>query len=398
MKTHILAWAMAACALVSAAFAKKDDNATTPYESAVTVFEAGKNNSYASIRIPAIINAGGKMLVALAEGRHQNTDQGKNDLIVSISKDEGKTWSTPTVAAEAKGSTFNNPYPIYDAEKKQIILFFQCYPPGVSEQGGNKPAAGWKDPKSLRNYVTTSTNGKKWSKPVDVTETTKHEDAVLTCSGPNPGLQLTRGEHKGRLVVVFNEAPAFGNWHLTAAYSDDHGKTWKLGQKSASGCGINEVSVAETEEGGIFVVSRTWGGSDRRRVAYSADGGETWGDITGHEELPSFNCQNGLTRYSFADDETRGGKSRILFSAPGKGGRKDGIIKMSYDDGKTWPVEKEIGPGPYAYSALCPLKPGYFGVLFEVNASPLKIIRFAKVSVDWLTDGQDSGKADGKKK
>lgn len=392
MKTHIFAWLVAACALAVSAFAKSGDDQKTPYESAVTVFKAGDGNPYASIRIPAIVNAGGKMLVAFAEGRYQNTDQGKNDLIVSISKDDGKTWSKPTVAAEAKGATFNNPYPIYDSETKQIILFFQCYPPGVHEQGKNKPAPGWKDPKSLRNFVTTSTNGKKWSKPVDVTETTKHEDAVLTCSGPNPGVQLTRGKHAGRLVVVFNEAPHFGNWHLTAAYSDDHGKTWKLGEKSASNGGINEVSVVETEDGGIFVVSRTWGSSDRRRVAYSADGGETWGEISGHNELPSFNCQNGLVRYSFADDEARGGKNRILFSAPGEGGRKSGIIKMSYDDGKTWPVEKRIGPGPYAYSALCPLKPGHFGVLFEVNGSPLREIRFARVSMDWLTDGKDSGK------
>lgn len=397
MKIHLFAWFVTACALVSTAFAKKDES-NLPYENSVDVFVAGKGGGspYASIRIPSIINAGGKLLVAMAEGRYQNTDQGKNDIIVSVSKDEGKTWSDPVVAAKANGSTFNNPYLLYDEEKKQLILFFQCYPPGVHEQGNSKPAAGWKDPKSLRNLVCTSTNGRKWSKPVDVTESTKHEDAVLTCSGPNPGVQLTRGPHKGRLVVVFNEAPKFGDWHLTAAYSDDHGKTWKLGEKSASGRGINEVSVAETEDGGLVVVSRTWGGSDRRRIAYSQDGGETWGEITGHEELPSYNCQNGLTRYSFSDDEKRGSKSRILFSAP-KQGRKDGFIKMSYDDGKTWPVEKDLGPGPYAYSALCPLKPGFFGVLYEVNGSPVKTIRFARISMEWLTDGNDSGKAEGKK-
>ena len=366
-----------------------------PYESSVTVFEAGVDNPYASIRIPSIINAGGKFLVALAEGRYVNADQGKNDIIVSISEDGGRTWAAPTIAAEAKGATFNNPYIMFDPATEQLVLFFQCYPPGVSEQGGTKPAPGWADPQSLRNLVCFSKDGKTWTQPQDVTATTKHEDAVITCSGPNPGIVLTRGERKGRLVVVFNEAPKFGNWHLTAAYSDDHGQTWKLGEKSASGFGINEVSAAETEEGGVFVVSRHYGGpgGNNRRVAYSADGGESWSFIGIHSELPCFGCQNGLVRYSFADDAERGARGRIIFSGP-RAGRKDGIIKMSYDDGKTWPVEKDFGPGPFGYSAICPLEPGFFGVLYEVNASPLREIRFARVSMKWLTGGKDSGKKD----
>lgn len=366
----------------------------TPYESSVTVFNAGEGNPYASIRIPSIINAGGNFLVALAEGRYYNADQGKNDIIVSVSKDGGKTWSAPTIAAEAKGSTFNNPYIVYDSAADQLVLFFQCYPPGVSEQGKHKPAPGWENPNSLRNLVCFSRDGITWTAPQDVTHTTKHEDAVITCSGPNPGVVLSRGAHKGRIVVVFNEAPKFGNWHLTAAYSDDHGHTWTLGEKSQSGMGINEVSVAETEEGGVFVVSRHYGGpgGNTRRVAYSADGGATWGPVTKHSELPCFGCQNGLVRYSFSDDAARGSRSRILFTGP-RAGRKDGIIKMSYDDGKTWPIEKDFGAGPYGYSAICPLEPGYFGVLYEVNGSPLRKIRFARVSMEWLTGGKDTGKS-----
>lgn len=390
---HILAYTSAAVALIAAPCAyAAEENA--PIDHAVTVFNAGEGNPYKSIRIPSLINAGGKFLVALAEGRYNNADQGRNDIIVSVSEDGGRTWSAPTIAAEAKGSTFNNPYIMYDPATEQLVLFFQCYPPGVSEQGKVKPAPGWENPQSLRNLVCFSKDGKSWTAPQDVTSATKHADAVITCSGPNPGVVLTRGAHKGRLVVVFNEAPKFGNWHLTAAYSDDHGKTWTLGEKSQSGMGINEVSVAETEQGGVFVVSRHYGGpgGNTRRVAYSADGGATWGPVTTHSELPCFGCQNGLVRYSFADDAERGSRSRIIFTAP-RAGRKDGIIKMSYDDGKTWPVSKDFGPGPYAYSAICPLEPGFFGVLYEVNGNPLREIRFARISLEWLTDGKDTGKS-----
>lgn len=392
-----MVYTLAVLALIAApcADATEAPDVKAPMENSVPVFRAGEDNPYRSIRIPSIINAGGKFLVALAEGRYVNADQGKNDIIVSLSEDGGRTWSAPAIAAEAKGATFNNPYIMYDPATEQLVLFFQCYPPGVSEQGGNKPAPGWADPMSLRNLVCFSRDGKTWTAPQDVTPTTKHEDAMITCSGPNPGVVLTRGAHKGRLVVVFNEAPKFGNWHLTAAYSDDHGQTWTLGEKSPSGFGINEVSVAETEEGGVFVVSRHYGGpgGNTRRVAYSADGGATWNSIGIHTELPCCGCQNGMARYSYADDAERGSRSRIIFTAP-RAGRKDGFIKMSYDDGKSWPVQKDFGNGPFAYSAICPLEPGFFGVLYEVNGHPLREIRFARISMDWLTDGNDSGKAE----
>ena len=64
---------------------------------------------------------------------------------------------------------------------------------------------------------------------------------------------------------------------------------------------------------------------------------------------------------------------------------------MSYDDGKTWPVSRFVGNGPFAYSVLCPVKPGVAGVLFEVNGAPIRHIRFAPFSISWLTDGADSG-------
>lgn len=360
-----------------------------PYSRAVDVFVAGKGNPYASIRIPDIINAGG-MLVAMAEGRYQNTDQGQNDLIVSVSKDGGKTWSKPEVAAASKGATFNNPCLMYDREKKQIVLFFQRYPEGVKERTPDIPT-GWEDDRCIRNFVCFSRNGKKWTTPRDVTRFTKNEGVTITCSGPNPGVQLTRGKHKGRLVVPLNEGP-FGNWTLAAAYSDNGGKDWTIGSKSDAGRGINEVSVVETETGGLFVVSRAWGGN-LRKVAYSEDGGATWGAVSDHPELPSPNCQNGLTRYSYADDAKLGNKGRILFSSPTQG-RSKGVIKMSYDDGKTWPVSRYVGDGPYAYSVLCPVKPGVAGVLFEVNGNPIRHIRFAPVSISWLTGGEDTGMAE----
>lgn len=361
-----------------------------PYENAVDVFVAGKGNPYKSIRIPDIIKAG-PTLVAVAEGRYSDSDQGQNDLIVSLSKD-GRKWSKPVVAAASKGATFNNPCLIYDKEAKQIVLFFQRYPEGVKERDKDIPT-GCEGEKCIRNFVCFSKNGRSWSKPKDVTKDTKSPTATITCSGPNPGVQLTRGEHKGRLCVPLNEGP-FGDWKLACAYSDDHGKTWRIGKQSARGGGVNEVSMVETDQGGLLIVSRSLQGSNNRKLAYSEDGGETWGPISEHPDLPStgFGCQNGLTRYSHADDESKGGRSRIIYSSPSGASRENGVIKMSYDDGKTWPVSKSIGDGPFAYSVLTPVKTGVVGLLFEENGKPLTHIKFTTFTIDWLTDGEDDGK------
>ncbi len=354
-----------------------------PVDESIVLFAPKDGNDYAGIRIPSMICANGT-LIAAAEGRKKNTDQGMNDIIVRTSKD-GKKWSKTVVAAASGEDTYNNPCLIYDKDTKTIVLFFQNYPKGVSERG-NVPK-GCTDPKTIHNYVCFSKNGKSWSKPKDVTANTKHDDVDITCSGPNPGCQLTRGEHKGRLIVPLNEGP-FNNWTLAAAYSDDHGKTWHIGEKSAAGGGVNEVSVAETEAGGLLIVSRHWGGGNNRKYAYSEDGGETWGPINTHAELPCPGCQNGLTRYSFADEPKFGSKGRIIFTGPSAGGRNNGIAKMSYDDGKTWPVEKALGPGSYAYSSVCRFKPGVMALLYESGNQ----IRFTTFTLSWLTDGKDDGK------
>ncbi len=394
MKTNItLTLVILGAALLSsnltAKETKEDIENFVPYDHAIDIFKGKENIDHPNVRIPTILNANG-LIIAAAEGRHSAADQAQNDIVVSVSKDFGKTWSKPVIAACAKdsmeGSTFNNPCLLYDKDKKQILIFFQRYAPGAGER--QSPPQGWTDEKCVRNFVTTSKDGKHWSKPKEVTRTTKHEDAALTCSGPNPGVQLTRGTHKGRLVVVFNEAVKFNDWVITAAFSDNHGKTWKIGEKSEGNKQINEVSWVETDKGGILVVARSYPGAGTRRVATSDDGGKSWSEVKGHPELPCTGCQNGLTRYSFKDDQERGRKSRILFTAPSTR-RENGIIKMSYDNGKTWPVAKDFGKGQFAYSAVCPLEPGYFGVIFEPNDT--KTIRFVRVPMAWLTDGEDTG-------
>lgn len=387
-----------ACLALLPAQANKENTTKYPTDRAVTVFEAGKNNPYASIRIPALIQVGKGHLIAFAEGRYQNTDQGKNDIIMSVSKNGGKTWGAVRTIAKANGATFNNPCPVFDAKTKTLSVFFQRYPAGVRERQPGIPT-GWDDPKCIRNYVIHSKNmGSSWSKPVEVTQTTKRATGVdIMASGPNAGLQLKRGPHKGRLLIPMNEGP-FGQWVLSCVYSDDGGKTWQISKPTTNLKGhVNETSIAETDDGGVVIIARHWTSGNCRRIVWSNDGGESWGQVQDCPELFCDSTQNSLVTYSYSDQAELGNKSRIIFSGPSKNRRLEGQLALSYDNGKTWPIKKLLGIGGFAYSSVAPVVPGVIGILYEENEEHIKKLKYVPVTLDWLTDGKDTGLAPGKK-
>ena len=60
-------------------------------------------------------------------------------------------------------------------------------------------------------------------------------------------------------------------------------------------------------------------------------------------------------------------------------------MRLSYDDGATWPVAKLLHAGPAAYSALAVLPDGRIGCLYERGQkSAYERITFARFGLDWL--------------
>ena len=65
-------------------------------------------------------------------------------------------------------------------------------------------------------------------------------------------------------------------------------------------------------------------------------------------------------------------------------------VRLSYDEGQTWPISKMIHTGPAAYSCLTVLADGTIGLLYERGqANPYETIAFARFNLEWLTDGKD---------
>ena len=62
-------------------------------------------------------------------------------------------------------------------------------------------------------------------------------------------------------------------------------------------------------------------------------------------------------------------------------------IRLSYDEGQTWPVVKVLYAGSAAYSDLVVLSNGVIGCLYERD--DYRKITFARFTLGWLTDGKD---------
>ena len=324
----------------------------------IIVFEAKLNLSHPSVRIPSLLRTQSGTLLAVAEGRDKPTDQAGNDLVISVSKDEGATWTKPRIAYEQGDDSCNNPCLVQETKSGRIFLFYQTFPAGGKEFGGLP--VGPADPKGNRScFMTSDDDGATWSKPTDVSAALKPDEAITTASGPGIGIQLKAGPKAGRLVIPFNSQDAKKNFYNWVATSDDAGATWKRGEKvpQTETIQLNEVQVAESAGGGLYLNSRSWRkGASLRKVSWSNDAGETWSQATEDANLPDPICQGSLLRL---DDRT------IAFLNAAGPKRANGTLRLTHDDGRTWASSRLTFPGPFAYSSMALLKDGRIGVLYE---------------------------------
>jgi len=354
------------------------------------IFAAGKDG-YPSVRIPALLATRRGTLLAVAEGRAAQADQAANQIILERSLDNGRTWGPLQVIAHDGNNALNNPCLVQDLPSGRILLMIQRYPAGRKEFNGRlKP--GIKGNEVVRNYLLSSDDdGATWTAPKDVTDTTKAAEAITVASGPGIGIQLERGPHRGRLIIPFNQRVG-SFWDVRAVFSDDHGATWRLGDivpdaravnaKGRTTSMVNEVQMVELEDGSVRLNSRRADNRPFRKTAVSRDGGQTWGKIEQVEQLPDPACMGSILRYDFAAGQGRG---RIVYSGPHGPGRTKGTIRVSYDDGRTWPVNKVLCPGQFAYSCLARLKDGSVGILYETGKkSAYETVTFSRFPLDWL--------------
>jgi sialidase-1 len=337
-------------------------------------------DGYNNIRIPAICVTKAGTLLAFAEGREAG-DKGDIDLILRRSEDGGKTWGGIEVIWDDKDNTCGNPCPVVDLDTGTIWLFLTWNLGSDSETAIMTGAS--EHPRSP--WVTYSEDdGKTWANPKKLPHLRKKE-WTWYATGPGNGVQLSRGQYNGRLVIPANHADRVTakrdskTYRSHIIYSDDHGMSWQLGaiQEPLT----NESTVVELADGSVMQNMRSYHGKGNRAVALSKDGGASFAPLYLDNGLQSPVCQANIQRYSWPEES----RSRILFSSP-TGEKREGItVRLSYDEGETWPVSKMIHEGPGAYSNMVGLPNGNVGLLVEIGeSSPYETISFIMFDINWL--------------
>jgi len=388
-RSYLIGWILALLIL----FHQTNGSADEP--EFITVFDAA-SDGYKSIRIPSIVVTKGGAVLAFAEGRAANSDQAANDIILKRSLDGGRTWLQLQQLADDGANSLNNPTAVVEQKSGRVFLMYQRIPAHLNERD-KTVQTGYEGTNVYRNFLLWSDDdGSTWTPPLDITRVTKRPTRATTiASGPGVGIQLTRGTHRGRLIIPFNEGP-YHQWNNFAVYSDDGGQSWKFGQdvpgafvadeKLSQRSQVNEVQMVELSDGSVRLNSRQFAGAKLRKTAVSRDGGETWSPLQDVPALRDPSCNASVLRYSFDDAAGRG---RILYSGPDSTNRSNGTIHLSLDDGETWPVKRVLRPEGFAYSVLTRLPDGTVGCLFEPNDA--KQILFARFPLAWLESGPASG-------
>lgn len=343
------------------------------------VFVAGQGG-YHTYRIPSVIVTQRGTLLAFCEGRKFGRgDAGDIDLLLKRSGDGGKTWSSAQLVWDDAANTCGNPCPVVDRDTGTIwLLLTQNLGEDTESQIIERTARG-----TRTCWVSNSTDdGATWSKPVEITADVKRPDWTWYATGPGIGIQI----RSGRLVIPCDNKVAGTKARQShVIFSDDHGSTWRLGGVVGPQC--NESQVVELDDGTLLLNMRSYEADNRRLVAISTDGGESWSKPVADRALIEPVCQASILRVAPA----RGTKATILFSNPASTKREKLTVRLSRDGGSTWPAARLLHAGPAAYSCLTNLPGGLVGCLYERgDKSPYEVITFARFPLEWLDRGDSA--------
>ncbi len=355
----------------------------------VEVFPPGLNG-IARYRIPGIVVTAKGTVLAYCEARKNgSSDWGEIEVHLRRSTDGGKSWQPSQHIAHKEDRIEGNPRKKTGGEHEQTV--------------NNPVAIVDRDTGTIQflycvNYarcfsMRSTDDGVTWSTPVEITASfepfRKQYDWKVIATGPGHGIQMKSGRLVVPIWLAFGGVGDHGPSAAGTIFSDDHGKTWTAGDiafpNTSEFIHPNETMLAPLPDGRVMLVARSPSKANRKLVSTSADGATGWSTPQFHDQLWEPQCMASIVAHPagvllFSNPHTlplgKDGKE-----APGGRGKRQNLcIKLSRDDGKTWPINKTLEAEVSAYSDLAVLPDGTVLCLYERGNS----ITCARFDLPWV--------------
>lgn len=367
----------------------------------VALRQHGQDGVHTS-RIPGLATSKQGTLLAIFDARYESARdlQGDMDIGLHRSLDGGHTWEPMQVVLDMNewGGLPEKYNGVSDAcilvdEKSGDIYVAGLWMHGLLDREtgkwvegltadstrwihqwqakGSQPGFGVKETSQFL-LTKSSDDGLTWGKPVNLTHLKKEEWWLFA---PAPGHGITLSD--GTLVLPTQGRDSEGKPFSNITWSKDGGETWSTSNPAATN--TTECMAVELNDGSIMLNMRDNRnrGNDTvngRTIATTADLGTTWNEHpTSRKALIEPTCMASIHRHHYREKGEE--KSLLLFVNPASTSKRNNItLKVSCDDGNSWPEEKQIlldelsGRG---YSCITSVDEETIGILYESSQSDM---------------------------
>lgn len=406
-----------ACTSVKTAEGKAKIIVDTPLNglrTGIAVRHGGQDGVNTS-RIPGIATSPKGTLMAIYDARYESSRdlQGHMDIAMNRSTDGGNTWQPMQIVLDMK--QWGGLPEKYNGVSDACILVDDntgdIYVAGLWMHGvldgktgkwvegmtpdstrwihqwvakGSQPGTGVKQTSQF--LITKSTDdGQTWSEPMNITAVTKQPEWWLYAPAPGHGITLK----DGTLVFPTQGRDEKGLPFSNITWSKDGGKSWTASAPAYNN--TTECMAVELSDGSVMLNMRDNRNRHNkevngRRICVTSDLGKTWTEHpTSRKALIESTCMASIHRHVYKQDGEE--KSILLFCNPESYDKRDHMtLKVSFDDGKTWPDDKKIlldeYPG-FGYSCITSVDEATIGLFYESSQAQMV---FQQVGLEELID------------
>ena len=243
------------------------------------LIEKAYGEKYGLCRIPGMVITDKKTILCYYEARADFGDWAKIDLKVIRSTDKGETFSD-VFTVESEGDTINNPVMVDDGDTVHLLFLYNY----------------------KRLFYSRSTDdGMSFSEPQEITEALNSDGTPYTVAATGPGHGIV---HNGRIIIPLwygynpEEPKKHSPTKVRTLYSEDGGKSWKLGEPIGADILVNanESAMAVTPDGEVIIsIRHRTDNGIKRAIAISPDGISGWSEPVFMDTLPDPKCMGSMT-------------------------------------------------------------------------------------------------------